>query len=448
MKAMLVATALVMIGSTAIRAEDWPEYRGRGRQGIWNETGIIEKLPEGGLTVLWRTPVKAGFSGPAVANGRVFVTDFDQSGSSRGIERVLALDEKTGRVLWTHEWPVDYSRAKISNMNHGGPGTTPTVDGDRVYVLGRTGVLVALNVKTGEILWTKDYIKDYKTELDPWGAASAPIVEGNLLIALVGGEPGARVVAFDKVTGKEIWRAISFEGMHGTAPPILINAGGTRQLIIWHPWAVVSLNPATGQIYWEVPFEAYQGTNPAPPVYSPPYLLISNFTFGSMLMKLDDKKPAATMVWKGKGSNEIDTDGLHALMSQPIIKDGHIYGICSFGQLRCLRLDTGERVWETQVVTAERARFATAHIVRNGDRFFITNDHGELMIARLTPEGYQEISRMQLIKPTMEPYNRRQLGVITWAHPAYANRNLYVRNDEEIICFSLAAGQTAPSRSR
>ena len=438
MRRTVAAAALVAVLQSVSSAEDWPEYRGRGRQGVWTETGIVETLPAGGLPVLWRTPVKQGFSGPAVANGRVFLTDFDQTGNLRGTERLLALDEKTGTVLWTRAWPADYARSKVTNMPHGGPGATPTVDGDRVYVLGRTGNLMVMKVTSGEPLWSVDYVKTYGVELDPWGAASAPIVEGNLVIGLVGSKVG--VVAWDKLTGKEAWRAAPFQGMHGTAPPIAITAGGVRQLIVWNPQALVSLNPATGTIYWQQAFEAYQGTNPAPPVYSAPHLLISNFTFGSMLMKLDETTPTATMVWKGKGANEIDTDGLHALLSQPVISGDYIYGICSYGQARCLRLGTGERVWETQEVTKERARFSMAHLVRNGDRYFITNDRGEIIIGRLTPDGFAQISRAPLLKPTLEPYNRRQLGAIAWAHPAYANKHIYVRNDEEIVSFSLAVG--------
>ena len=128
----IIAATILAAASAAIHAEDWPEYRGKGRQGVWNETGIIDKLPEGGPVVVWRTPVKAGFSGPAVANGRVFLTDFDQKERLRGTERLLGLDEKTGRVLWTREWPPDYAKSKVTKMPHGRPGATPTVEGDRV----------------------------------------------------------------------------------------------------------------------------------------------------------------------------------------------------------------------------------------------------------------------------------------------------------------------------
>ena len=151
------------------------------------------------------------------------------------------------------------------------------------------------------------------------------------------------------------------------------------------------------------------------------------------------------MVWKGKSDSEIATDTLHSVIGTPVIIGYHIYGFCSYGQLRCLRTATGERVWETQAATKERARWASAFIVKNGDRYFISNDRGELLIARLTPEGYEEVSRTQLIKPTSPPGVRRQLGQVSVVHPAFANKNIYMRNDEELISASLAADGAAPS---
>jgi outer membrane protein assembly factor BamB len=406
---------------------------------VWNETGILDTFPEQGLKVLWRTPVRSGRTGPAVADGRVYVTDFVYSKRPNGIERALALDEKTGLVLWTREWEVNYSGISFD----GGPGATPTVDGDRVYVLGSTGILLCLNAKTGEVLWRKDYQKDLGAQPKKWsydyGFISAPLVDGNRLICIVGGEPNAKVVALDKMTGKELWRALSSDTEPGYSQPIIINAGGTRQLIVWHPAAVSSLDPVTGKVYWEQPFKVDLTMAIVTPVFDRSRLLISSVYTGSMMLSLDDRKPGVRVLWKGKGTNEILTDGLHSLMSTPAIVGDYLYGVCSYGQLRGLNATTGERLWETQAVTKERAAWASALMVRNGDRFFINNDRGEIIIARLAPDGYKEISRTQLIKPTSRAYNRRELGVSNWTHPAYANRHAYTRNDEEIVAMTLAA---------
>lgn len=437
-RATLCIAIVIFVAVAVARGEDWPEIRGRGRLGVWSETGILDKFPGAGLTVLWRTPIKAGFSGPAVADGRVFVMDFAETQRPRGTERALALVEKTGKILWTQEWSVDYRGMSYAI----GPRATPTVDGDRVYFAGADGKLFCIDVKTGAIIWKKDYVADYgadrRTWAFDWGFASSPLVDGNRLICLVGGQRDAKVVAFDKLTGKEIWRALSSDSELGVAQPIIVDAGGARQLIIWYPGAVASLDPVTGTTYWQQPYKVGASMTVATPVLSGSLLFFTNFYDGPLMLALDDNKPAATVLWKGTSDNEIQTDGLHSTIATPTIIGDYIYGICSYGQFRCLRRKTGERVWETQAVTKERVRWASGIIVRNGDRLFINNDRGELIIAKPGPEGYQEVSRTKLLKPTSPPGNRRELVEVNWSHPAYANKHIYARNDEEILSASLA----------
>ena len=419
-----------LAAASPVLADDWPEWRGAGRSGVWNETGILDRFPEAGLTYTWRVPIRGGYAGPAVADGRVFVTDFERGEANKGTERALALDERTGKILWTHEWPVNYTG--LMEPYAIGPRATPTVDGDRVYVQGAMGALFCLDTESGVVIWKKDYMKDYGTQVPVWGMVGAPLVEGKLLIAMVGGAADAKVVAFDKMTGREVWRALSSDFEPGYAPPTIVETGGERQLIIWHPKGVASLDPVTGRQHWEVPFKIEMGLAVATPVFDDGRLLVSSFFNGSMLLALDAKKPAARMVWKGKSDSEIKTDGLHALITTPFFDDGHIYGICSYGQFRALDAKTGERVWESLQPMVEKARWAAGLIVRNGDRYFINNDRGDLIIARLSPQGYREISRTKLIEPT-SPASRREMGAVLWSHPAYANRHIVVRNDEEIV---------------
>ena len=200
--AVLFATAAV----AGLSAEDWPQWRGAERLGVWTETGIVEELPDE-LLVRWRTPIRSGYSGPAVADGRVFITDWQEDPNSRtldGTERAVALDEETGEVLWTHEWQTSYRMLSVAYAI--GPRATPTVDGDRVYVVGGTGRLFCFDVETGDILWQKDYIAEYDTSVPVWGIVSAPLVDGERLITVVGGEPDALVIAFDKHTGRSSTR--------------------------------------------------------------------------------------------------------------------------------------------------------------------------------------------------------------------------------------------------
>lgn len=433
---MTRVSILVLALVFAASAEDWPEWRGKGRVGVWNETGVLQKFPESGLRIDWRVPLSNGFSGPAVSGGRIYVTDFTETSHLKGRERALSLDEKTGKVLWTREWDASY--IGLMETYASGPRAAPTVDADRVYVLGAKGMLFCLNAMTGAVIWSKDYVKEYRAEMPTWGSTSAPLVDGNRLICLVGGDRKAKVVAFDKFTGKEIWRALASDSEPGYCQPVIVERAGVRQLIIWHPLGVASLDPATGRVYWEQPFKIEAGLSVATPVWSGPLLLVSSFYNGSMMLTLDGQKPRAEMLWRGKSRSETDTDGLHALITTPVIVGDYIYGICSYGQLRCLNARTGERIWESLELTQEKARWASGFIVRHGDRFFINNDHGDLIIAALSPKGYQEISRTKLIKPTSNPGNRREMGAVNWSHPAYANRHIVARNDTEIIRANLA----------
>lgn len=414
-------------------AEDWPEWRGKGRVGVWTETGILERFPDGGPRRVWSEPISRGYSGPAVAGGRVYITEFEPSAGRRGVERAICLDEKTGERLWSRQWPVDYA-----GLNYDlGPRATPTVDGDRVYVLGAMGDLLCLRTKDGSVVWHLDYIEELGATLPTWGFVGAPLVDGERLIALVGGAPDAKVMAFDKMTGKEIWRALSSDSEPGYAPPLIFEAGGVRQLIIWHPLAVSSLNPASGDVYWEQPFKVNSGLTVATPVLSEHGLLVSAFYNGSRLYRLDADKPGAELVWKGNSDSEIKTDGLHSLVTTPLVDGDFVYGIGSYGQLRCLDARTGKRVWETLDATIENARWTSGQFVKNGDRYFLNNDRGDLIIARLTPQGYDEIDRAKLLKPTNPSQRRRELGDVHWTHPAYASRHMIIRNDEEIVRYSM-----------
>lgn len=426
-------------------AEDWPQWRGPGRLGVWVEDGIVDELPDD-LLVKWRTPIGAGYAGPAVSGGRVFITDWVEDPGSRtldGTERALALDEASGKVLWSHEWKTTYRMLMVSYAI--GPRATPTVDGDRVYVVGATGRLLCFDVATGAVVWQKDYIEDYDTSVPVWGIASAPLVDGDRLITVVGGKPDALIVAFDKHTGEEVWRALPTAVEMGYGQPVIYEAGGVRQLIVWHPSALASLDPVTGEIYWEQPWDATMGLTVATPVRSGDYLLVSQFFNGSMMMRLSRDRPAATMLWQGDSRSELpdDTVGLHALVTTPVIRGDHIYGVGSYGELRGLDARTGERLWVSPDMNRQ-VRWGAAFIVQHGDRYLVNNDDGFLITARLTPEGYVELDRTRLIEPTsgsgsQTPHGRIAERRVNWSHPAYANRHIVHRNDREIVRLSLDA---------
>jgi outer membrane protein assembly factor BamB len=448
----ILLLCVVTISTGPVSAEDWPEWRGEGRRGVWSESGIVERFPEQGLSYAWRVPIAEGYAGPAVAGGRVFVSDFVRASGIRGTERALCLDEASGDLLWKREWPVDYSGTQPKWAS--GPRATPTVDGGRVYFMGGMGMLLALDTKTGKPLWKSDLVSDFEAEVPAWGVASSPLVVGNLLVTLVGGSDGATIVAFDKLTGEEKWRAISEAGDPGYAPPLIAGVGEARQLIIWHPKAVYSLEPSTGKVLWKQSHEVGMAMTVATPVVDRDRLLVSSFFDGAMLLQLDTETTGAEMLWhkKGKSEQPRDSRGLHALITTPVIDGDMIYGIGSYGEMRGLKISTGERLWESLDLVGEQARWAAGLIVRNGDRYLVNTDRGDLVLARFTPKGYEEIDRTMLIEPTSSGGGRRERGAVNWSHPAYANGHVVARNDREIVRASLViqseSGSDKPRSSR
>lgn len=443
----ILVAVLILAGRQTAAADDWPQWLGPQRDGVWRETGILDKFPSGGPKVRWRTPIGAGYSGPAVADGIVFITDRilpqgvdnpkNPFGKNKvtGKERILALEEATGKILWVHEHDCPY---EVSYPL--GPRTTPLVRDGKAFTLGTMGDLFCFEVKTGKVIWSKNFPKDFDANVPLWGFSAHPLLDGDKLICIVGGK-GSVSVAFHKDTGKEIWRALS-AGEPGYCPPMIYETGSkpnqTRQLIIWHPEAVNSLDPETGKVYWSESFRVRAGLTIPTPRLMKDLLFVSSFYNGSMMLKLDQEQPKASLAWKGKGRGERtnQTDGLHAIMTTPFLRDGHIYGVCSYGQLRCLKADTGERVWETlQATGGQEARWGHAFLVPQAEQFFIFNEKGDLLIARLTPKGYEELGRAHIVDPSNTMAGRP----VVWTHPAFANKSAYIRNDKEIVCVSLAA---------
>ncbi|HEV3118562.1 MAG TPA: PQQ-binding-like beta-propeller repeat protein, partial [Gemmataceae bacterium] len=273
-----------------------------------------------------------------------------------------------------------------------------------------------------------------------WGFAAHPLLDGDKLICLVGGE-GSVAIAFDKSNGSERWRALSAPEP-GYCPPMIYEFGGKRQLIIWHPQAINGLDPESGNVYWTQPFDVKAGLSIPTPRQASNDLFITSFYNGSILLRFQDGADKPAIVWKSKGRGEKpnQTRDLNSIMPTPFIKDGYVYGVCSYGELRCLKLDTGERIWESLQATGSRKteddRWKNAFLVPQGDRFFLFNEAGDLIIARLTAEGYEEQSRAHLLDPTNMMVHSRP---VLWSHPAFANKCIYARNDKEIVCYSLAA---------
>lgn len=427
----------------ALPAEhDWPQWRGPERDGVWRESGLSAELetdPAGWIEAKWSVAIAAGYSQPTVADGRVYVTD--RLDDREEIERVHCFDFETGKSLWSHQYPAEYTIAYKS-----GPRAAVLIDQfasdtARAYSLGGMGHLHCFDAKTGKVIWSRDLAAEYDIEMPRWGIAASPLIEGDLLFLQIGGRPDACVIALDKHTGKERWRAIDDDASY--VAPIMIDQAGQRVLVVYTADELFGLNPDSGKAYWSFAMPGSKWpigiSTPVLTTYQGKrYLFTTNAHVGSALLLLDENKPAITKVW---WKNDTRTsDNIHSLIPTPYIRDGYIYGTHQKGELRCLDLLTGNLVWES-TEAVEPDRFATLHIVAQGDdgqTTWIFNEHGELIIAELSPEGYRQYSRGKLVHRTAAGMPSR-IGGVTWAHPAFAYKHVLARNDDQLVCADLSA---------
>ncbi|MHB0957450.1 MAG: PQQ-binding-like beta-propeller repeat protein [Pirellulaceae bacterium] len=410
-------------------AEDWPQWRGPTRDGVWRETGLIDTFPAPRLAWKWSVAIGAGYCGPTVANGRVYV--MDRQTEPKEVERVLCFDEQSGQPLWVHAYACQYGGISYT----AGPRASVTLDAGRAFALGSTGHLHCLDAASGQVLWHRDLNQEYRIRMPEWGIAAAPLVVEDLVILQIGGRDGACVIGLETASGVERWRALDDRASYSA--PIRIEQAGEPVVIVWNGDAMVGLDPRKGKVWWRVEFPPRNMPIGVPtPVVEGDRVFVSSFYDGSLMVRLGGPPPTAEKLWSQRGSNERNTQALHCMISTPLMLGGYVYGVDSYGELRCLRADTGERVWEDQTATP-RARWSNIHMVRQADRVWMFNERGELIIAKLAPTGFEEISRAQLIEPTTDQLSQR--GGVCWSHPAFANQHVFARNDKQLVCARLAA---------
>ena len=424
--------AALLLAAAAARGDDWPQWRGPNRDGVWREAGVLDTLPPEGPKLVWRAKVAGGFASPAVSGGKVYVTDyvtaadvqvdnFDRNEFS-GTERVLCLDEKTGKELWKHEYPVKYTVSYPA-----GPRCAPNVHAGKVYTLGAEGDLVCLDAATGKPVWSKNLKAEYKAKSPLWGYAAHPLIDGRKLITLAGTD-GCHVVALDKDTGRELWKAGS-QKEQGYSPPVIVEAGGTRQLIVTGASAVRAYDPETGKQHWTTPLSPDSGCVVMTPVKSGDFLYVGAWSNKNLLLKLAADRPAAEVVWKDKKGA-----GISPINVQPFLDGGVLYGYDQDGDLFAVEVATGKRLWESEGPIGKKLESGTAFVTRQGDRYWFFTETGHLVVGKLTPKGYEELSRAKVIEPTYSASGRK----VVWCQPAYANKRVYVRNDKELICIDVA----------
>ena len=439
---MRTVALLFLTSVGALSADDWPQWLGEKRDGVWREEGVRKDLPESGVKVLWRTPVSWGYAGPSVADGKVYVPDFvitegefdgkSQGGTPRtGLERILCLDAATGEQIWKHEYEATYA---VSYP--GGPRVTPTVIDGRLYFQGTMGHLWCLDADNGDVVWQRDICQEYNCRPPRWGYASHPLVHGDLVYAVAGGD-GQVLLALDKATGEEKWKALSSDEA-GYCPPRIFTQAGVEQLLFWYPKAVVSLNPDDGTPYWSVDLEPiYSISRMSPRQWEDKLFVSGPGRTPAVMLELDDDKPAVRELWRGAKDKAVYT-----LNAPPQFRDGVIYGVDSESSaLIAVSAKDGERLWSSTVPSLaegapERSRHGTAFLVYHepNGQYWLFGEMGDLILAELSADGYKELGRQHLLEPTNGAWGRK----VVWTHPAFADKSVFLRNDKEIIRVDLS----------
>ncbi|MGE0608741.1 MAG: PQQ-binding-like beta-propeller repeat protein [Pirellulales bacterium] len=374
--------------------------------------------PRAGLKTVWKAPVGGGYAGLAVAEGRLYSQDKVMEPAEQ--ERVLCLSAENGEVLWQQAYDVRYGK-----LDYGvGPRATPTVFDGRVYTLGAVGHVHCLDARSGEVLWKHDLVRDLGAQLSEWGLAASPVIWRDLVIFHPGLKQGGCFVAFDRRSGREAWRC--GDDPAGYCTPILTGESGKEQLIAWTPEHVMGMDPGSGRLHWSVPYKVTYGVSIATPVVHRGVAFVSGYWEGSKAIRLGEDPADASLLWE-------DSD-LQGIMCQPLARDGYLYTLDKDRGLLCCEIETGRVLWsdDHQMTPRGRNPHAVLQWLGKSERAIILNAEGDLILARLTPDGYDEQSRTNIVQPSPAPI---------WAHPAFAGDSVYARNDREIVRVRLLADE-------
>lgn len=390
---VLLACCLFFAPSLSFTA-DWPHWRGPARDGISPETGWTSEWGKDGPPIRWRAQVGTGFSTVAVSAGRVFTM-----GNEKDTDTIHALDAETGRVLWRHSYPCELD----PRYYEGGPGATPSVEGDRVYTFSKKGHVFCLQAATGQVVWSADIREALSLELPEWSFAGSPLIHGDLLIL----NAGPAGTALHKHSGKVAWS--SGTGRAGYATPTLFSHAGRDGIAIFSATALVAVEPATGRELWRFPWESSREVNAADPIVRAHRMFISTST-GSALLEFTDR--SVTPVWVKK-------DFFRNYFNPSVLLDGHIYGLDGTTHrptsLACIEFETGALKWKQD-------GFGSGGWIAADGKLIIL-DKGELIVADATPSAFRERARAQV------------LGGKCWTAPVLADGHIYARNAKgDLVC--------------
>lgn len=405
LKPLLIALPLFLAAS--LHAQDWSQWRGPSRTGIAAGFKAPAAWPEKPRQV-WKATVGSGHSSPVVAGNRAFL--HSRIGEQ---EAVSAFDLSSGKQLWQKTYDVPYTMNPAARGHGKGPKSTPVIDGTRLFTFGISGVLTAWNTGSGEMLWQKDFKKDFPATSPDFGVAMSPIVAGGSLIVHAGGPGNGAIFAIDPAKGDIRWT------WKGDAPaytsPVVADIAGTRQLITQSQSHLVGLSLADGKLLWQIDFKTAYDQNIVTPVVSKDVVIYSGIGQPLAAVRVSQQagKWTTAQVWQNPD--------LPMYMSSPVLHRGYLYGLTqkNRGQFFCADAATGKTAWVTKGREGENAA-----VILVGDLLIATTTEGELVVAKAATAGFEPIRRYTIAESPV------------WAHPVPAGNGVLIKDAETLAYFT------------
>ncbi|HET8781492.1 MAG TPA: PQQ-binding-like beta-propeller repeat protein [Pyrinomonadaceae bacterium] len=387
--------------ATASR-NNWTNFRGVRRDGKYDQP-VATSWPASGPRQLWKQPVGIGFSSFAIADGKAYTIE-----QRRQQEVVAAYDVATGRELWKQAWNAEYN-----DSNGDGPRSTPTWDQGRLYVLGATGELKCLDANSGAVIWGKNILSENQASNLQWAQTASPLIVDDKVIVLPGGGGGKSVVAYNKMSGAPVWKAL--DDRQAYVSPMLVELGGRRQIVVVSSLRAVGLTPENGSLLWSYPWDTDMGINVSQPIVvdTNRFFISSGYGKGAALVELkaNGNTFTPTTIWENTNmKNKFNSSVFH---------NGYVYGLDE-GILTCLDVNTGERKWK-------EGRFGFGQVILASGHLIVTQgETGEVALIKATPDRYTEVARFAALEGR------------TWNYPAIADGRLLVRNSSEMAAYDIS----------
>jgi len=408
MRRITVLSALVTLGAVSF-AGDWPQWQGPNRDAKCMETGLLKKWPEAGPRLLWTTEenLGKGFSTVSIADGSIYTTGL------HGKDGWLYALDLEGTLRWKQKYGVEYQKFGK------GARTTPTVDGDRVYIMSGMGLAACYEAKTGKRIWAVDTFKKFGGRQITWGIAESPLVVDDKVVLTPGG-PDAVMVALNKLTGETIWQTRGLDNKSAYVSPLRIKEGRKDLIVTMTDNHIIGVRSKDGRLLWKHPYRGQCQAHVNTPVYHDGQVYItSGYNAGGVMMKLSDDGEQCEVLWKD--------DNLDVHHGGVVLVDGHIYGANwhsnRIGNWICLDWKTGEVKYDT------RWQCKGSILYAEGMLYCYEEKGGTVGLVECTPKGFKVVSTFKVTQGEGQH----------WAHPVIAHGRLYIRHGSKLMCYDVKA---------